>query len=411
MAKNVKIPLVMKNGEKATDMKTLVANFDIESVVGYFLDGKLEKWLTDRYYEDEAEVIAQLDKDDAALAKKLCDIFGIEYIESSEINTEKIAKRNERVARLKQLTDDEEVLRNIDSVAFNQAELSELYEKEIQKIYLCEGNFKLPKDKKHLEYTLVGGAKADKLPTEQELKSIFNSNKLSNITISEDIVGEKCFCNARIEFERPIVCSGSLKFENCEIVCGRIGNIKDPFSLGELNSMLKYNSIIKVINGVLEFKNCQIKGNAIPPKVENEWIKSKIFITRMIEYFIGGENSKIYFDNCELWSCRNLIGGKSVIGEITFTSCIGREINAPVIDGNLKRISITNCDFNGIKENNENMINLGEISRDCIEIRDSTFKGFKEPVCYTDVAEFTIEVGTRKRGPLDIIQDYINTPK
>lgn len=57
MAK-VKIPLIMKNGEKAKDMESLREHFDVETVVGYFLDGKLSKWLDDRYYEEEAEAVA-----------------------------------------------------------------------------------------------------------------------------------------------------------------------------------------------------------------------------------------------------------------------------------------------------------------------------------------------------------------
>lgn len=58
MAKIVKIPLVMKNGVKVTDIGALKENFDLDLVIGYFFDGKLGKWLIDRYYEDEAEALA-----------------------------------------------------------------------------------------------------------------------------------------------------------------------------------------------------------------------------------------------------------------------------------------------------------------------------------------------------------------
>ena len=163
MAKTVKIPLVMANGEKATDMKSLIDNFDISSVVGYFLDGKLKKWLNDRYYEDEAEAISQLDRDDPALAQKLCDIFCIMYEESEVIDAKELARRNERIARLKQITDDEEILKKIDSVAFNQEELAELYDKGIEHIILCDGIFSIPKSKQNYEYTLVGQAYAEGL--------------------------------------------------------------------------------------------------------------------------------------------------------------------------------------------------------------------------------------------------------
>lgn len=169
MAKIVKIPLIMKNGEKATDMKSLIANFDVESVVGYFLDGKLEKWLNDRYYEEEAEAIAKIEKDDPMLAKQLCEIFGVEYEAVEEIDAEEIARRNGRIARLKQLTDDEEVLQNVDAVAFDQEELAELYDNGVQKIYLCEGEFRIPKSKQHLDYVLIGAASSKDLPVKNNV--------------------------------------------------------------------------------------------------------------------------------------------------------------------------------------------------------------------------------------------------
>lgn len=159
MAK-VKIPLVMKNGEKAKDMESLRENFDVETVVGYFLDGKLSKWLNDRYYEEEAEAIAQLERDDPHLASKLCNILGVEYNGGDAIDTEEIIRQKERLAHLRQLTDDEEILRHIDRVAFDQEELAELYDRGVETIYLCEGNFKIPKSKQDLTYQMIAGAKA-----------------------------------------------------------------------------------------------------------------------------------------------------------------------------------------------------------------------------------------------------------
>lgn len=156
----VKFPLEMKNGIKARTMKDLVDNFDTEKVVGYFLDGKLKKWLDARWYEDEAEKIAELDKNDPKLAKHLCEIFGVEY-EEEEIDPEEIARRNERIAKLKQYTDDEEIIKNIDSVAFNQEELADLYDRDVKKIYLCKGDFRIPKSKSNLEYVVIAKANVE----------------------------------------------------------------------------------------------------------------------------------------------------------------------------------------------------------------------------------------------------------
>lgn len=151
----VKFPLEMKNGIQVRNISELKENFDVEKVVGYFLDGRLKKWLDARWYEEESEKISELEKNDPLLVRHLCEIFEVDY-QDENVDTQKIKERNERLSKLKQYTDDEEVLKNIDAVAFDQEELADLYEKEIKKIYLCEGAFKIPKSKRDLEYELVG---------------------------------------------------------------------------------------------------------------------------------------------------------------------------------------------------------------------------------------------------------------
>lgn len=150
--------LEMKEGVHVRSITELKDNFDIEKVVGYFLDGKLKKWLDARYYEEELAAIEQLNEDDPLLSRKLCELFDVKCVEES-VNTEEIAERNARISRLKQYTDDEEIIKNVDSVAFNQEELAELYDKGVEKIYLCEGEFKIPKSKEALEYIEVGTVK------------------------------------------------------------------------------------------------------------------------------------------------------------------------------------------------------------------------------------------------------------
>ena len=188
MAKIVKIPLVMKNGVKVTDSGALKENFDLDLVIGYFFDGKLGKWLIDRYYEDEAEALAQLDKDDPSLAKKLCEIFNVEYDDSAKVDAEEIARRNERMARLKQITDDESVLENIDLVAFDQEELAELYDQGAEKIYLCEGEFKIPKSKQGIEYVVIGNASVKGLPQPKVEVLTDNSSYVASAPVGDELL-------------------------------------------------------------------------------------------------------------------------------------------------------------------------------------------------------------------------------
>lgn len=154
----VKFPLEMKNGVMARNMSEVKENFDTEKIVSHFLEGKLLTWLEARYYEGEAEAISVLSIEDPELAKKLCEIFGVEYEEENAVNAEEIAKRNAKIVKLKQYTDDESIIANIDLVAFDQEELADIYDTGAEKIYLCAGEFNIPKSKQDLEYIELGNA-------------------------------------------------------------------------------------------------------------------------------------------------------------------------------------------------------------------------------------------------------------
>ena len=75
-----KFALKMKNGVGVRKLQELRENFDLEQITAYFLNGKLETWLEDRYYDEELEQIRKLNKEDSELQKKLCQIFGVEYV-------------------------------------------------------------------------------------------------------------------------------------------------------------------------------------------------------------------------------------------------------------------------------------------------------------------------------------------
>lgn len=195
----IKFPLEMKDGVQVRNILDLKENFDVEKIVGYFLSGKLKSWLEARYYEEEADAIANLKDNDPELAKKLCEIFDVKYEYDKKINHEELVRQNERKAKLKQFTDDLEILENIDDVAFDQEELADLYDKGIERIYLCEGEFFIPKSKQNIEYILIGkplvvGLKNDdkKLSNdESKEKSINQSFCLTSKECNEDYIFEK----------------------------------------------------------------------------------------------------------------------------------------------------------------------------------------------------------------------------
>lgn len=74
----------------------------MDKVIGYFLDGKLLSWLEARYYDTEADAVRALDKDDANVHRRLCEIFGVEYHaeEAPKIDVEAVEERNRRLSDL-----------------------------------------------------------------------------------------------------------------------------------------------------------------------------------------------------------------------------------------------------------------------------------------------------------------------
>lgn len=147
MAVKIKFPLKM-NGMEVRTIEELRERFDMEAVLSYYDNGRLTKWLTDRYYDEEAEKVKSLDSSSYDFKKSLCEILGVSYSgnETDRLDLKDISKKNERRARLKQFTADDRILRLVDSVAFTQEELVELLNRGIRDIYLCGEQFIIPGD-------------------------------------------------------------------------------------------------------------------------------------------------------------------------------------------------------------------------------------------------------------------------
>ena len=58
VAKKIKFALKMKDGAEVRNIEDLREHFDIDIVVGYFLDGRLFRWLENFYYDTEADFFA-----------------------------------------------------------------------------------------------------------------------------------------------------------------------------------------------------------------------------------------------------------------------------------------------------------------------------------------------------------------
>lgn len=143
-----KTALEFNEGVKILTMQDLKENFDLKKIVYAFDGEKFSRWLSERLYDKEAKEIRKLKIDDEDLAEKICKIFGMNYDEFREQldDPKTIAWRKERRERLKKFTSDEEILQQIDDVAFDQSDLEDILLEEVlpKKIYLCGESFVFP---------------------------------------------------------------------------------------------------------------------------------------------------------------------------------------------------------------------------------------------------------------------------
>lgn len=134
----VKFPLKMADGVMVRTVEDLREHFDLAAVLSYYENGRLTKWLENGYYDEEAEKVAALDAASGSLVEELCDILGVDHsvYKTAQVDLDNIAKRNQRLEQLKQITADDALLAAVDRVAFSQDDLSELLKKGITEIYL-----------------------------------------------------------------------------------------------------------------------------------------------------------------------------------------------------------------------------------------------------------------------------------
>jgi len=143
MAKKIRSPLVMADGTAAHNLEEFREHFDLEKAAEYYKNGKLQTWLRIRYYDDEADALEALDVNNADFQKKLCGIFGVEFT-GSAVDLEEIERRQERLAKLREYTDEKELIDRIDQIAFDQEDLADLLGEETETIYLCGKYFVVP---------------------------------------------------------------------------------------------------------------------------------------------------------------------------------------------------------------------------------------------------------------------------
>ena len=156
----VKFPLKMADGTMVRTLEDLREHFDLTTVLSYYDNGRLTKWLENGYYDEEAKKVSALDADSDDFAKDLCSILGVDYStsEAKQVDLGDISKQNERLERLKEYTADDAILAAIDRVAFTQEEFVDLLNKGITDVYLIDAEFVVPEGFEEITYQCVNGA-------------------------------------------------------------------------------------------------------------------------------------------------------------------------------------------------------------------------------------------------------------
>ena len=152
MAKKIRFPLEMENGVSVRDLDELKDNFSLARVIGYINDGKLITWLQDRYENELAEEVKKINVEAEDAAKKICELFDVEYDETAEEEVEKAEERKRKLELLMKFPDRMEYAKYIDLVAFDQDDLYDLLDENVNEIYLCGNKFTIPIAKGSIKY-------------------------------------------------------------------------------------------------------------------------------------------------------------------------------------------------------------------------------------------------------------------
>ena len=152
MAKITRFPLEMENKKTVTSIDELRNNFSLARVLDYAHDKRLIKWLRDRFENDIADAIEQVDLDAPDAAKLICEILSVPYSEDAEDEIEKSKERDRKRALLATHPECDEYASQVDRIAFDQDDLYNLLDENAEEIYLCGERFSVPVSKGNTKY-------------------------------------------------------------------------------------------------------------------------------------------------------------------------------------------------------------------------------------------------------------------
>lgn len=151
MVKQIKFPLIMKQNVEVRNIEELRENFDIESVMTYFLRGTLNRWLANNYYDDILENIQELTGEEENIDQMLANALGIDdRSEDTIFGTQELIRKVKIKEKLRSSMDEQE-LEEMDHIAETQDDIKQFIEAGYKKIYLYGDEFTIPREMKNVE--------------------------------------------------------------------------------------------------------------------------------------------------------------------------------------------------------------------------------------------------------------------
>lgn len=141
----IKFPLILKEQVAVRNIDELRQHFDMRKIWEYYTDGKFEIWLEQRGYDEELAKISSLKNlPEKEIAVSICEIIEVPNEGLNSIDVGELTLEYEKRSVVKQYTDDEKILNNLEKVATSQNELEVILDnkcKEKCDIYLCGEEF------------------------------------------------------------------------------------------------------------------------------------------------------------------------------------------------------------------------------------------------------------------------------
>lgn len=149
--KKIKFPLEMADGFQARELEELQRYFDLEKAIGYFNNGKLQKWLENTYNDDILDEIEQLTGEEDDFVAKFTQALGVDCVDK-ELDVKEVLHKSSLREELKEFFSNQKIEDILSYTVETQEQLQNLCNQRCKKIYLFRNKFYISKEIENIEF-------------------------------------------------------------------------------------------------------------------------------------------------------------------------------------------------------------------------------------------------------------------